>query len=241
VFEIGSSLKDARLRQGVDLAEAELATKIRSKYLSALEEERFDILPAQTYVKGFLRSYAEYLGLDGQLYVDEYNSRYVSGEEETPFRGRRSYPAPRAHRRLESRGLALGLTLIAVAAALVVIAWQAGEPDRQVIPNVTPPAKKKTCAGERGSSWIGLQLTARRPGSHVTVYRNSPTGKLLYDGTLEGGEARCFVGRRVWFQASQPENVAARVNGRVVRLPRGRGGPLVALANRQGIARTSIT
>ena len=48
------------------------------------------MLPAQTYVKGFLRTYAEYLGLDGQLYVDEYNSRYVSAEEEAPFRARRT-------------------------------------------------------------------------------------------------------------------------------------------------------
>ena len=50
------------------------------------------MLPAQTYVKGFLRSYADYLGLDGQLYVDEFNSRYVRGEleeeEEQPFRPR---------------------------------------------------------------------------------------------------------------------------------------------------------
>ena len=42
------------------------------------------MLPAQTYVKGFLRTYAEYLGLDGQLYVDEFNSRFVSGEEYEP-------------------------------------------------------------------------------------------------------------------------------------------------------------
>jgi hypothetical protein len=242
VFEIGSSLKDARLRQGLDLAEAELATKIRSKYLSALEDERFDSLPAQTYVKGFLRSYAEYLGLDGQLYVDEYNSRYVSGDDETALRARRSYSSPRAHRRLESRGLVLGLAGIAVAAALVVVAWRAGEPENEKIPNLTTVAPKKAgCKPQRGSSWIALQLAARRPGSHVTVYRNAPTGKLLFDGTLEGGEALCFVGRRVWFQASQPENVAARVNGRAVRLPGGRDGPLVALANRRGIARTSVT
>src|ERR687895_254210 len=89
VFEIGTSLREARMRQGVDLLEAEQATKIRSKYLRALEDERFELLPAQTYVKGFLRSYAEYLGLDGQLYVDEYNSRYAPGEEEPPLRSRR--------------------------------------------------------------------------------------------------------------------------------------------------------
>ena len=77
VFEIGNSLREARLRRGVDFAQAEVATKIRGKYLRALEDEQFELLPAQTYVKGFLRTYAEYLGLDGQLYVDEFNSRFV--------------------------------------------------------------------------------------------------------------------------------------------------------------------
>jgi cytoskeleton protein RodZ len=88
MFEIGNSLREARLRQGLDFPEIEQATKIRPKYLRALEDEQFDILPGQTYVKGFLRSYAEYLGLDGQLYVDEYNSRYIHVDEETPLRAR---------------------------------------------------------------------------------------------------------------------------------------------------------
>ncbi len=79
VFEIGNSLREARSRRQIELPQAELATKIRVKYLRALEEERFETLPSQTYVKGFLRTYADYLGLDGQLYVDEFNSRYVSG------------------------------------------------------------------------------------------------------------------------------------------------------------------
>ena len=90
MFEIGNSLREARERQGLEFPEIEAGTKIRGKYLRALEEEHFDVLPAQTYVKGFLRSYAEYLGLDGELYVDEYNSRYVVGEEEVPARPRRS-------------------------------------------------------------------------------------------------------------------------------------------------------
>jgi len=71
LFEIGNSLREARVRRGVDFSQAELTTKIRGKYLRALEDEQFDMLPAETYVKGFLRTYAEYLGLDGQLYVDE--------------------------------------------------------------------------------------------------------------------------------------------------------------------------
>ena len=89
MFEIGNSLREARLRRQIEFAEAEHGTKIRGKYLRALEDERFELLPSHTYVKGFLRSYAEYLGLDGQLYVDEYNSRYVIGEEDAPLRARR--------------------------------------------------------------------------------------------------------------------------------------------------------
>jgi Uncharacterized protein conserved in bacteria len=77
MFEIGNSLREARVRQGLDYPQIELGTKIRPKYLKALEDEQFDTLPAQPYVKGFLRTYAEFLGLDGQLYVDEYNSRHV--------------------------------------------------------------------------------------------------------------------------------------------------------------------
>src|SRR5436189_5645407 len=91
MFEYGSSLREARIRQGLDFPELEQPTKVRGKYLRALEDEQFDVLPAQTYVKGFLHSYAEYLGLDGQLYVDEFNSRYVVGEEAAPSpRPRRS-------------------------------------------------------------------------------------------------------------------------------------------------------
>ena len=113
MFEIGTSLREARLRRGIDFAQAEIATKIRGKYLRALEEEQFEVLPAETYVKGFLRTYAEYLGLDGQLYVDEFNSRYVAGEErEVP---RRSSIRPKRSRRFETNVVLVALAVIAVA------------------------------------------------------------------------------------------------------------------------------
>src|SRR2546430_16899344 len=88
MFEIGTSLREARLRKQVDIVQAEQGTKIRGKYLRALEDEQFELLPAETYVKGFLRTYAEYLGLDGQLYVDEFNSRFVTGEDNEARRAR---------------------------------------------------------------------------------------------------------------------------------------------------------
>ena len=75
MFAIGTTLREARRRQGLDLAECEAATKIRPRYLVALEEEQFEILPEPAYVRGFLRTYAGFLGVDADLVVDEYDSR----------------------------------------------------------------------------------------------------------------------------------------------------------------------
>ena len=76
MFEIGSSLREARERRGLSYGQVEAETAIRTRYIRALEDEDFHILPGPTYTKGFLRAYAEYLGLDGQPFVDEFNSRH---------------------------------------------------------------------------------------------------------------------------------------------------------------------
>ena len=122
MFEIGNSLREARVRQQLELGEVELATKIRSRYLRALEEESFDALPAQTYVKGFLRTYADYLGLDGQLYVDEFNSRFGADGDEIrePVVARRTSNVSRQHRGLERRWIAFALAGIALAVYAVL-------------------------------------------------------------------------------------------------------------------------
>src|ERR687890_613122 len=65
--EIGETLREARMRRRIDMTEVETATKIRGKYLRALENEEWDLLPGPTFVKTFLRTYAEYLGLDSRL------------------------------------------------------------------------------------------------------------------------------------------------------------------------------
>src|SRR5947207_13954780 len=77
MFEIGGSLREARLKRNLTPADVQKAIRIRDRYLQALEEERWELLPGDAYVKGFLRTYADYLGLDGQLYVEEYNSPFA--------------------------------------------------------------------------------------------------------------------------------------------------------------------
>src|SRR5262249_56635556 len=74
--EIGETLRETRMRRRIDMTEVEAATKIRAKYLRALENEEWDLLPGPTFVKTFLRTYAEYLDLDPRLLVEEYRQRY---------------------------------------------------------------------------------------------------------------------------------------------------------------------
>src|SRR6478609_7108350 len=80
--EIGETLRETRMRRRIDMTEVEAATKIRAKYLRALENEEWDLLPGPTFVRSFLRTYAQALGLDDKAIVDEYRLRYETPSEE---------------------------------------------------------------------------------------------------------------------------------------------------------------
>jgi cytoskeletal protein RodZ len=218
VFEIGNSLREARVRRGVDFAQAELATKIRGKYLRALEDEQFELLPAQTYVKGFLRTYAEYLGLDGQLYVDEYNSRFVAGEEHDarPVRTRRSNAQPqRRNRRVETGVVLVALAAITVLTVIVISAWKTS--DKPSSSSVTPPARAST--KPRVTPAL-LTVRALRGSTHVTARKGSASGAIRYDGTIQkGDDAVAIRGSRLWVQIDSPENLRIQVRGKLVHVP----------------------
>jgi helix-turn-helix protein len=222
VFEIGNSLREARLRQQLDFPELEQATKIRSRYLRALEDEQFDVLPAETYVKGFLRAYAEYLGLDGQLYVDEYNSRYVVGEDEPVARPRRS-DAGRSQRRADSRVVLAALAGIAAVTALVIAAWKfGGSNDHPSIPNLDTSRAVST-PSRRAPTSAHLVVRAIGGGCRLEVHRSSASGKLLWAGTLEPGKPPLSLwGKRMWVVAGAPKHLRARLNGKRLAFPEGR-------------------
>src|SRR4051795_8042355 len=100
VQAIGERLREARMRRKIDIADVETATKIRAKYLRALENEEFGLLPGPTFVKTFLRTYADYLGLDAQLLIEEYRAQHEPrGEEFQPIRAPRSDRGTRDRRR----------------------------------------------------------------------------------------------------------------------------------------------
>jgi cytoskeleton protein RodZ len=252
VFEIGTSLREARNRQQLDLSEVEQATKIRSRYLQALEEESFDALPAQTYVKGFLRTYADYLGLDGQLYVDEYNSRYAVGEDELgePVVARRTPGVQPRHRRLERRGVVLALAGIGVLCALVIAAFKFSN-NSPGIPNlstngVNPPppatsARKHKKRKAAPPAKLRFFVVAARGNCWMDVRNYSSSGRTLFTGTIEPGHGGMFFSaRRLWINFGNPGNVKASLNGRLVTIPGG-GTSEVVLVTRRGIVPAATT
>jgi cytoskeletal protein RodZ len=129
---IGERLREARMRQKIDIAEVETATKIRAKYLRALENEEFSLLPGNTFVKTFLRTYAEYLGLDSQLLVEEYRVDYEPRDQNElqPMVSRPNRRAerrrPRPSRGPPGPGTAIVVVAVAILAILLVLGLTGG-------------------------------------------------------------------------------------------------------------------
>jgi cytoskeleton protein RodZ len=118
---IGDTLREARMRQKIDITEIEAKTKIRAKYLRAMENEEFDLLPGSTFAKSFLRTYAEALGLDAHRLVEEYRAQYEPRDEGDlpPLAGQAG--RRRGRERYERRGGPPGRTFAIAALVLVVV------------------------------------------------------------------------------------------------------------------------
>jgi transcriptional regulator with XRE-family HTH domain len=232
LFEIGSSLREARTRRGLAMSDVERDTRIRSRYLTALEEDRFDDLPGPAYAKGFLRTYAEFLDLDGQRFVDEYNSRFAPDEEPA------GAPPVRIQRRRRPRDrLALAIPIAAVLVGL--IAWQTtrgGGSTHKALPISPPPPTAPTVSPPRPRSparspaIARLAFVAARGPSWLAVHIGSAAGPAVYVRTLEPGQTARFVSRRLWVRIGAPWNLDATLNGKSVSLPASTGNVLATAA-----------
>lgn len=208
------------MRQGLDFNEMESRTKVRAKYLRALEAEQFDQLPAHTYVKGFLRTYADSLGMDGQLYVDEYNSRFVAGDDDQMLRTRRVPQARGRRERRESRIVFVALAAIALLTALVIAAWRFGGTEEPKVQGVNSGARVAGTVGTKAAAGkVTVAVRAVRGASFMEVRVGSRAGEPLYRGTLERGQSKQFTRQKLYVSLAAPANVDVKVNGSGVRVP----------------------
>ena len=113
------------MRARIDITEVEVRTKIRAKYLRAMENEEWDMLPGPVYVKSFLRTYSDFLGLDTRMLIDDYRRRFErpSDQEPRPIatlgRERERDRAPRGP--LLPPWALVGLVLVGIVVVLFVV------------------------------------------------------------------------------------------------------------------------
>jgi cytoskeleton protein RodZ len=199
---IGDTLREARMRQRLDIADVEAKTKIRAKYLRALENEEFGMLPGPTFVKTFLRSYAEVLGLDPHLLVEDYRARYEARDEAEAIKS--VTPAGLARdRRRRSPGppgpmLLAGLAVAAVLGTLLVIGLVGSDEEPEGTaqePTETEPRRDRP---QRREQPPPPRRVALRIAPEVETYVCVDTGpgtETRFEGSLF--EPQTFRGRRL--------------------------------------------
>jgi cytoskeleton protein RodZ len=227
VPSIGETLREARMRQRLDITDVEAQTKIRAKYLRALENEDFGMLPGSTFVKSFLRTYAEFLGLDPHLLVEEYRARHDPRDESelTPFarspRGRQRRRPPR-----QPTWLPVAAAVVAILAVLLVLGLTGGSSDEG---NNTPTATNTNAKkATQKKTTTTAKRTRRRPRTvHLRIVPAEATyvcldkglgTPVVYEGTLTGPKSwkarhlRINLGKR---------SIRITVNGKRVAVPPG--------------------
>ncbi len=124
VGPFGNAFHEARNRRKIDLSEVEAATRIRVRYLRAIEDEDWDVLPEGVYTRGFIRTYGTFLGLDGERLAEDYRRDVEGGPAPAPAPVATSPSAASPRRRRPARGagvLAVTAVLVVAAIAIAVI------------------------------------------------------------------------------------------------------------------------
>jgi Helix-turn-helix domain len=222
--DIGASLREERMRSRIDITEIEAQTKIRAKYLRALENEEWDLLPGPTYVKTFLRTYADALGLDGRMLVEEYKLRHerLSDVDLQPISPRRAGDRDRKQRSRFPRLGLVAVVLVALVAALYALGRGAddnepsgaGTPVSTQTTATTPAPTTTTPAPPKPAR---LRITAL---GQVVVCVRAADGRTLVNGrTLQTGQTTKMLRSRRFDLRLSNGQVRLRVNGRNRQIP----------------------
>ncbi len=233
--EIGATLREARMRAHIDVSEIEAQTKIRAKYLRALENEEWDLLPGPTFVKSFLRTYGDALALDGRALVEEYKLAYERpGEGDRPELGqqpavstwRRPRPRGQAGRAGPSRVYVAAVSAVAVVIVLLIVGLltSGSSPPGATAPTTAretsavrrgharhPPRRTPNPAAAAGTATVSVQV---QPTAEVYVCLIGENGQRLIPGTiLQPGAAQPTYRARRFELTLGNNSVALTIDG----------------------------
>ena len=116
---------------------------------------------------------------------------------------------------------AIAILAIAIATAVVIVAWKFGGPESEKVPGLVPQGSATTSQAGNARGKVRMAVRATEGSSWMEVRTATPAGKLLYSGTLEQGQRKSFDGRSLQLALAEPDNVLVRVNGNRVELPAG--------------------
>jgi hypothetical protein len=231
--EIGATLREARMRLQIDISEVEAQTKIRAKYLRALENEEWNLLPGTTYVKSFLRTYAEALGLDAKLLVEEYKLRHerLSDVELQPIAPTTALERRRPPGFRLSRGWAIGLVVAALVALLAIVGVSSNDKGGD------GGSSSNTTQTTTTSSGKGSKPATTAPARPKTVRLQLVPHGPVYVCLVAAGERRLVPGLILTAGKRQPTyrssrflmrlgngSVDLRINGHIRDVPEVRAG-----------------
>ena len=266
MLQIGDTLREARRRRGLELPACEAGTKIRAKYLVALEEEQFEIMPEPTYVRGFLRTYAEFLGVDPRPLLEEYGDRIapdsdpapdhevhsLTAEGGPPGESRRPMLLPSLPPRPDRRLVLLAVGGLAVLAVLLWLGLGGGGGSSQdaSLPSLPPvtrpvhhtsPAAPPTPAPAARPRPTGVRLvlagTEGTNGSYVDIHVGGQAGPRIFEGTIAAGEKRSWhASGALWMRVGWTPNLVVRLNGRPVPIS---GGTADFTVRRRGLTQAT--
>ena len=223
---IGETLREARMRQRLDIADVEERTKIRAKYLRALENEEFALLPGPTFVKTFLRTYAEVLGLDPHVLVEDYRANHEPGREDleaqplgAPSGGA---PPPPRERRYPggppSRGAVIGILVGGLLVFLLVLGLTGNDEDgseeaAQTTTTSTErkPARKRKRPRPRFPASVTLQITPAPQGTYICADRGPGTTNIFNSTVTEAPPP--FKGKKIRFRLGN-RSAEVKLNGK---------------------------
>src|SRR4051794_26715602 len=209
--DIGNTLRETRMRQRIDIVEVEAATKIRAKYLRALENEEWDALPGPTFVRTFLRTYGDYLGLDSKMLVEEYKQRCErpGPQDLLPFSPRSSSRRQQRPSRGVPPALIVGVAVVLLLGALYALGQLGGGSDDGAGAEVTAtatatPAKasskaKKKAKRKKAAAPKTVRLRIVPTGTVNVCLVSGTSGKVLIasDNLEAGASTRLFEAKRL--------------------------------------------
>ncbi len=219
------------MRQGIDISEVEARTKIRAKYLRALENEEFGLLPGPTFVRSFLRTYGDFLGMDSGVLIEEFRARHDTPDPLEPVQGIASPPRRGRERTPRRSGGGGGggppspvpLIAVVVVGVLAVLLIVGITSDSGSGGDDEPKASKTTRTSTRPARRPRPQRRRRPAAPKRVAVRITPTAPTYI--CLDRGEntepeilnalakARTFRGRRLRVNLGR-RSVSVTVNGK---------------------------